>query len=131
MEDALEHRKNTINYNPTVPLPAYYEPPDEIKDVPFYYDDDFQPNPNQQLYPLVILQTHPNAAVFPEQIEQHQHHFVPATTSVTSQLVAKEKRSAYCDRRACKIASCIILISVVAMGAFVAYIVYNKYCCWK
>ena len=34
------------------------------------------------------------------------------------------------DWRACKIGACIILIFLVAVGAFIAYVMYQKYCCW-
>ena len=33
------------------------------------------------------------------------------------------------DWRACKIGACIILIFLVAVGAFIAYVMYQKYCC--
>ena len=35
------------------------------------------------------------------------------------------------DWRACKIGACIILIFLVAIGAFIAYVMYQKYCCMR
>ncbi len=75
--------------------------------------------PNNNAYPLVILQTH----------QQPQQPQIQPQMPV-SFLEPDPKTSPdapWCDRRACKIGACIILILLVAVGSFVAYVLYHKY----
>ena len=54
LEEAQDQRNGLIQYDPTVPLPAFYDPPDEREEL-FYPPR----NPSHpRLYPLLTIQTH-------------------------------------------------------------------------
>ena len=100
-----------IQYDPTVPLPAFYDPPEEL----------FYPPRNQSqpvLYPLLTIQTNP------------EYQSLEPTPIFTVQEVPQNqvtvRENSCCDARAWKIGTCIVLIFVVAVGAFVGYVFYSK-----
>ena len=93
-----------------------------------------------QYYPLLILETtrpspyNDDAAQVPLDYKQ-QGLWPPAPVDHPQRWPQDERsnqtssNSSCWDWRACKIGACIILIFLVAVGAFIAYVMYQKYCC--
>ena len=116
LEEAQDQRNGLIQYDPTVPLPAFYDPPDEREEL-FYPPR----NPSHpRLYPLLTIQTHS-----PSEYQSLEPNQIFTVHEIPKNEVVRDEKPC-CDVRALKIGACIVLIFVVAVGTFVGYIVYNK-----
>ena len=113
LEEAQDQRNGLIQYDPTVPLPAFYDPPDEREEL-FYPPR----NPSHpRLYPLLTIQTHS-----PSEYQSLEPNQIFTVHEIPKNEVVRDEKSC-CDVRALKIGACIVLIFVVAVGTFVGYIV--------
>ena len=118
LEEAQQDQCNgVVHYDPTVPLPAFYDPPE----VCF---EDFRYRSQPMLFPLVTIQTHSGDF-------GHQNQPNSIYTVQEAPITKEQKDKQYCDSQAWKIGICIVLIVVASVGAFVAYILYNKYIAMK
>ena len=79
-----------------------------------------------QLYPLVILEAH--TSINEHYLDYEESHVAEVNADKTDK--DKTDPLGCWDWQTCKIGSCIIIILLVAVGAFIAYLIYQRYCCW-
>ena len=118
-----------LHYNPTVPLPAYYQPPleDGASTSDLYYEMMPPIEKPPQLYPLIILQTQRD---YQQQkpLTHYEFNAFPPQNNPRG-LATSEAASSQpcCDYRACKIGFCLSLFVLAIFGSFLAYMLYKKY----
>ena len=78
-----------------------------------------------QLYPLVILEAH--TSINEQYLDYEESHVAEVNADKTDE--DKTDLLGCWDWQTCKIGSCIIIILLVAVGAFIAYLIYQRYCC--
>ena len=113
LDEAYLDHQDGLRYDPSVPLPAYYLPPENLQ--PHH---GMPPIEQPQLYPLIILQASDN----------YQTQELPSHQPQNPTKIPNTREPQPCiDTLACKIGSFIIIAVLLCCAALIVYLMFKKY----